>query len=299
MTTWTTVAEAERRRETPWSAASSTWATTCHRLPGRYLPSWPTKNTWPVARVDMTLPRSASTERQATADSSTLASVGTKREEQGRHPEPAHPGEELLAVHGQRDRRQRRRRRAGTPSGTPASAPGPARGRPAVGPRRAGRGAPPVPRSPHGPPRAPRPVVYALSRERTMRSASSPIIPMSRPVTRISTVLSARENSARNWSKTSLARPDGQQHERDRQQDPQRVEVHDHPEDLEDVAVGVPDELELRHPGPLGVRDGLVADVVLVGQERDRQRRHAREARAAAAAGRAATRRAGTPAGPS
>src|ERR1700728_4792096 len=60
-----------------------------------------------------------------------------------------------------------------------------------------------------------------------------------------------------------------QQGQGDGHQDFEGVEVHDHAQDLQDVAVGVLDEVEFGGAGPFGVADGHVADVVLVGQERD------------------------------
>jgi len=70
---------------------------------------------------------------------------------------------------------------------------------------------------------------------------------------------------------------EAEQGQGDGHQDLERVEVHDHAQDLQDVAVGVLDEVEFGGAGPFGVADGHVADVVLVGQERDGDRGDAGE----------------------
>ena len=65
--------------------------------------------------------------------------------------------------------------------------------------------------------------------------------------------------------------------QRERHQDLERVEVHDHPQHLKDVAVGVTERVELADPGALRVIDRQVVDRVLVGQERHRDGGHAAE----------------------
>ena len=75
-----------------------------------------------------------------------------------------------------------------------------------------------------------------------------------------------------------LIRLRAQQRQRQRHQDLDRVEVHDHPQHLQDVAVGVLHEVELRAARALRVVDRQVVHRVLVGQERHRDRRDAAEA---------------------
>src|SRR5262245_26821785 len=55
-----------------------------------------------------------------------------------------------------------------------------------------------------------------------------------------------------------LDRPDAEQQQRQRHQHLDRVEVHDHPQHLQDVAVRVANEVELRRSLPLGVLDRQV-----------------------------------------
>jgi len=49
------------RRPVPVFLPNSIWATTGHTEPGRYLPSWLTKNTWKLSERDGAAPKPRST----------------------------------------------------------------------------------------------------------------------------------------------------------------------------------------------------------------------------------------------
>jgi hypothetical protein len=91
------------------------------------------------------------------------------------------------------------------------------------------------------------------------------------------------EPATRSWwtirSKTSLATVAPISVSPDRHQDPQRVEIHDHPQHLDDVVVSIPDRVELGTPRALDVVDRHVPDRMPVGQERQRDGGDAREPR--------------------
>ena len=70
-----------------------------------------------------------------------------------------------------------------------------------------------------------------------------------------------------------------QQRQRDRHQHPQRVEVHHHPQHLDDVVVGILERMELGPPSPLEVVDRHILDRMPIGQERQRDRGHTRKPR--------------------
>ncbi len=65
----------------------------------------------------------------------------------------------------------------------------------------------------------------------------------------------------------------------DRHQHPDRVEVHDHPQHLQDVAARVPKRMELARTRPLRVVDRNVVHGVLIRQECHRNRGDAGESR--------------------
>ena len=101
---------------------------------------------------------------------------------------------------------------------------------------------------------------------------------MSRPVTKISTVSVAIFTGCVDHVVDGLEEADAEQGQRQRHEHLERVEVHRHPEHLEDVPVGVLDELELRLARPLGVVDRQEVQLVVVREERDGDRGDAGEA---------------------
>ncbi len=100
---------------------------------------------------------------------------------------------------------------------------------------------------------------------------------MSRPVTKISTVSVAILNGVVHHVVDGLDEADAEQGQRERHEHLERVEVHRHPEHLEDVPVGVLAELELRLACPLVVVDRQEVDLVVVREERDGDRGDAGE----------------------
>ena len=101
---------------------------------------------------------------------------------------------------------------------------------------------------------------------------------MSRPVTKTSTVSVAILNGWSDHVVDGLEEAEPEQGQRQRHEHLERVEVHRHPEHLQDVPVGVLAELELRLARALVVVDRQEVNVVVVGQERHGDRGDAGEA---------------------